>query len=701
MNPNHLIKISSPFLQRRAECLGQVASYFNLPACARSLGLIGLIGLASLFPIQANPQPSSFGVWDRGEAMDFKEYPFLRGTSCDAPWDAVEKKPGVYDWSVMDEALEHASKNKISVYLSFEAGPKTPDWVYEKGVPKVLTNNERHEDKFPHYPYYSDPKYKMYFHRFLTEVAKRIRSYPKDKKERIAFIQVKTGCTGDECAYKGEPLDRKYSLERESAAWQKFRLETFAMYAKLFNSDSDLKISLLFNDLAPESQEEGKHDFSEMWHWATKTLKDGFGIKNGALSRGHHLCGEAPAMTTYLPYLVAPKELTLFRRSEMDQTWTRPLYQLNVPLNFYWGAINALNSGQSVWDVTKGAIVASKEQGFDYSFYFFNKYAGQIYPKTATDAFCALHKGLDAADTKAYPEAKFGKAERKNVDRMLKICAEFAKYGAAVDDENALKMGQVAQRGDQTGFNDVGWLIWPDNYSRLLEQIDADATSIPLWRVGGPITPTSSIYSRFARSFEHVSGKDAMYFRLHEGFSQDAKPKVMTITVVWYDGQAGSTWKLNYDAGSSAMKTAVTVTGKGDNKWHHEVIALRDAVFRRGGTKGSDFALVNADTKNDIFSLVEVHRGEPEVPPLRPPTNWRVVPNEKGTKYDKNEGSDKNEESDSDKGRDSNKESSSNARSNNKPNKADKADNKNKADKADKKNKADKPDKIKKNKGSK
>ena len=66
---------------------------------------------------------------------------------------------------------------------------------------------------------------------------------------------------------------------------------------------------------------------------------------------------------------------------------------------------------------------ASKEQGFDYSFHFFNRYAGHIYPATATDAFCALHKGMDAADTAAYPEAEFGKASHENFDRMLKICA--------------------------------------------------------------------------------------------------------------------------------------------------------------------------------------------------------------------------------------------------------------------------------------
>jgi hypothetical protein len=401
----------------------------------------------------------------------------------------------------------------------------------------------------------------------------------------------------------------------------------------LFGPESGLNISLLLNDVVPET-EDGRSAHAEVWQWATTNLREGFGIKNGALSRGHHLSGERAAVSTFLPYLVAPKGLTLFRRSEMDQTWTRPWYQLNVPLNFYWGAINALNSGQSIWDVSKVAMQVSKEQGFDYSFYFFNKYAGQIYPATATDAFCALHKGLDAADTKAYPVATYGPASHKNVERMEKIVAAYAKYGAAIDDRRVLAFGQVQQRGDQAGFNDVGWDIWPDNYSRLLEQIDADATSIPRWRIGGPITPTSPIYSRFGRGFEHASGKNALYFRLHDGFSADAGPKVMSITVVWYDGQEGSSWRLDYDAGAPTMKTALSVTGKGDKQWHHEAVTLRDAVFRHGGTKGADLALVNTDAKDDIFSLIEVHRGEPEHPALRPSTDYRVDSRYgKGTKY--------------------------------------------------------------------
>jgi len=609
---------------------------FLFASHARKLSFICFICLFSFTNINAQPSTSSFGVWDRGEAMNPKEYPFIRGTSCDAPWNEVEKIAGVYDWSVMDQAIERASKDNISLYFSFEAGPKTPDWAYENGVPKVFSDDKRHEDKFPYYPYYLSHSYKMYYHRFLTEVAKHISSYPREKRKCIAFIQVKTGCTGDECPYKGNAIDSKYRLDTNDKAWQQFRLETFELYAKLFYKDSDLKISLLLNGVSPE--EDGKKGHGELWKWATNTLKDGFGIKNGALSRGHHLSGERSAMSNFLPYLVDPQGFTLFRRSEMDQTWTRPWYQLNVQLNFYWGAINALNSGQSVWDVSKSAMQVSKEQGFDYSFYFFNRYAGQIYPATATDAFCALHKGLDAADTQAYPEAKYGNASHGNVERMENIIAEYAKYGAAIDDKSALTMGQVKQRGDQAGFNDVGWEIWPDNYSRLLYQIEPDVTSIPLWRIGGPITSTSSIYSRFARGFEHTSGKDALYFKLHKGFSQDAKPKVMSITVVWFDKEVGSSWKLVYDAGTANMKTAMIVNGKGDKKWHHEVVTIKDAVFRYGGPKGSDFALVNSDDKDDIFSLVEVHRGEQELPALRPPNSVHAFDGySRGTKYGKGE----------------------------------------------------------------
>lgn len=609
------------------------SNYFNSTG---KIILINLFFLANLAIAQSGPPISSYGVWDRGFEHDVKSYPFIRGASSDCPWDEVEKKSGVYDWSSMDGAVEKASKNNMSVYFSFEAGPKTPDWAYEEGVPKVTTNDQIH-DKFPYYPYYLSPIYKKLYTRFISEAAKHIRSYPKEKQAHIAFIQVKTGCTGDETPYKGESNDKNYDLPKSGTEWQNFRIECFDLYAQLFDQ-TEPKISLLFGSISGDEDGGKAGKNQQQWDWVTKNIKGVLGVKAGTLSRGSHFTDEKTIVNIWRKYLIDPKGLKFFARSEMDQSWQRPVFQINVQMNFYWAAINALNLGQSIWDVSSGAMESGKEQGFDYSFFFFDKYAGQIYPNTATNAFCALHKGLDYADTVAYPESEFGPASQKNTDRADKIAAVYAKYGAAIDDEKALTMGQVKQRGNQSGLNDVGWKIWSDNYSRLLYQIDADQTSIPLWRVNGPITATSSIYDRFARSFEHVSGKDALYFKLHEGFSQDAKPKVMTINIVWFDKQVGSSWKLDYDGGGKVMKTAMTVTGKGDKKWHHETITIKDAVFRYGGSKGSDLAIVNTDDKDDIFSIIEVKRGEKDVPALLPQAENRAFAgHNKGTKYGKGE----------------------------------------------------------------
>jgi hypothetical protein len=115
-----------------------------------------------------------------------------------------------------------------------------------------------------------------------------------------------------------------------------------------------------------------------------------------------------------------------------------------------------------------------------------------------------------------------------------------------------------------------------------------------------------------------------MHFKLHDGFSEGNDRKAMAITVVWYDATAGSTWRLDYDAGKSGMKTALNITGKGDKQWHHERVIIDDAILRHGGTKGADFSLVNTDAKDDIFSLIEVHRGRLDTPPLLPPTDFKV-----------------------------------------------------------------------------
>ena len=47
-------------------------------------------------------------------------------------------------------------------------------------------------------------------------------------------------------------------------------------------------------------------------------------------------------------------------------------------------------------------------------------------------------------------------------------------------------------------------------------------------------------------------------------------------------------------------------------------------MLRHGGARGADFTLVNTDDKDDIFSLIEVHRGRLETPVLLPPLVYKV-----------------------------------------------------------------------------
>ncbi|MEJ7672666.1 MAG: hypothetical protein WKF59_08120 [Chitinophagaceae bacterium] len=57
------------------------------------------------------------------------------------------------------------------------------------------------------------------------------------------------------------------------------------------------------------------------------------------------------------------------------------------------------------------AYVQQTRQAQIITFRFFNQYAGQRDPATATGAFCILRDVLDIADTDRFPESEFGKQE--------------------------------------------------------------------------------------------------------------------------------------------------------------------------------------------------------------------------------------------------------------------------------------------------
>ncbi len=568
--------------------------YF-LIAIASAFSTLYLTAQTPILPI------NSYGVWDRSNAFNISvdtAYRYLRGISADVFWEDVQAlDSNHYDWSAIQGILQTANTNNQMVNISVGVGPDAPSWIYSNGVPGVMTDDTQHPG-WTQYPYYLDPDYQRYYFRLIDSFGVFLRTLPANLFAHIAYVQVKTGCTGDEVAYKGNPLDTSFNIS--NADWRTFRLGAFEKFRVTLNTgSSSTKVGLLFNNIDPIDQ-------PNEWQWVLTNITYGFGIKGGAYGRGHHLSDELTYKNTWTPYLVNPQGQQLFSAAEQDQTWTAPLYQINVPLGFYWGAISGLNTGLSVWLVTQSALNEAQVKPELHSiFRMFNKYAGQIYPTTANAAYIIFHEGLNSANTNKFPVATFGNASQSNQARYTAICNAYVARGAKMDDVYAATKGQVYQRANQTGYNDAGWNIEEGNYERWITQIKPDSTSVGLFRIRGTIDTNSSMYDRFARSFQNSSGKNALYFKFHPNLFSLKVPDSLTFKITWLDKTQNSTWAFKF-YNSTGLQTALGVTGIGDNQWKTINVVLHNPVINQDGILGSDFMLVNTDGIDDIFHGIKV-----------------------------------------------------------------------------------------------
>ena len=543
---------------------------------------------------------NSYGVWDRSNAYNISvdtEYNYLKGISADVNWEDVQANNSTqYDWSEIETILQTAYNNNQMVNISVGVGPDAPAWIYANGVPRVFTNDTQHN--WTQYPYYLDTDYKTYYFNMIVNFGTFLRSLPANLFNQIAYIQVKTGCTGDEVAYKGTPNNSTYIIPDNQ--WRTFRLDTFEKFRAAFNTgNTSTQIGLLFNNIDPV-------DEPLEWQWVLNNVTYGFGTKGGAYGRGHHLSDELDFKTTWTPYLINPLGLHLFSAAEMDQTWTKPYYQINVPLGFYWGALSGLNTGLSVWLVTQSALQAAQTRPELHDvFKMFNKYSKQVYPSTATAAYSIFHEGLNSQNTVKFPVSIYGQANKQNTARYTAICNAYAGRGAQMDDLPAATQGQVYQRDQQTGYNDAGWNIEEGNYERWITQINPDLTSIGLFRVRGVINSSSSKYDRFARSFQNSSGKNTMYFKFNSDVFSLSAPASLTFKITWLDKNQNSTWALKY-YNASGLQTALNITGVGDNQWKTANVTLQNPIINQNGVFGSNFMLVNTDNIDDIFHGIEI-----------------------------------------------------------------------------------------------
>jgi hypothetical protein len=573
-----------------------------------------LLGLVLFFITKSHSQSlpiTSYGVWDRGAGVVDYSNPnsdFIKGIEISANWDEIQPNgPGTNcDFSLFQQKLDLAVTHDKKIRFSINVGPDCPSWLFSNGVPLVNVtiapnSNQNYANR---HPYYLDQEYKTYYFEIIRQFALFLRNQPQSKFNHIAFVQVKTGATGDEEPYKGTVNNAIYEIN--SANWQLFRLEAFDKFKEYFNDVSTRKIVLTFNNVDPVEE-------PDAYNYVMTQLDPilGFGIKGGAYNRGHHLSDEQTYKEQWNPFLINPIVSSsnptgrkLFSASEMDQSWSRGFFALNYEIGFYWSALGGINTGLSCTNITESAMTyALANPGIIDIFKMYNRYAQQVYPVSATTAFSVFHEGLNSADTVKFPVATYGTASRSNIARYQNICEAYVNRGARLDDLSFVTSGQVNQRENQQFYNDVGWEICEGNIERFMTQINPDATSIGLFRVRGTITSTSSKYDRFARSFENSTGKNTMYFKLHNELS--ATNKNLKFTIIWLDKTAGSTWAFKYR--NSTGLQAIPFTGTGTNQWRTEIFNIIDGVMNQGGVNGSDFMLVNTDSFDDIFNGIEMN----------------------------------------------------------------------------------------------
>ncbi|MBT8042287.1 MAG: hypothetical protein KJN98_03890, partial [Pontiella sp.] len=83
---------------------------------------------------------SSWAGWRPGQ-VSREDCPELRSVPLILKWNQLETAPGKYSFEKrLGEPLRLADMDDLHVTLMIWVGPACPSWIYEKGVPVVITD---------------------------------------------------------------------------------------------------------------------------------------------------------------------------------------------------------------------------------------------------------------------------------------------------------------------------------------------------------------------------------------------------------------------------------------------------------------------------------------------------------------------------------------------------------------------------------
>ena len=547
------------------------------------------------------PQWAGFFTNCKSEKIDTERFPFIKGAADRIKWADIETSPEVYDWSKMDSQIRNAVKGKYFYYFVLWTGPHSPEWIYEQGVPKVAVKGSKGKDFFP---YYLDQNYINYFNRLIFKLADHIASLTEEERNVFAFIQPAFGSTGDRQLYKGTPVDQKYKISAQQ--YLEFCSGATKRFYEAFNKPELKHIKFLFNvddESNPTVLKEAKGTkVGELLYanWLRQNYPIELRKQQFTIAIGYQANGEIKQDTELRPsFFGLNGKKPEFVRGEFSKFGQGGIFQENPVWNYYWTAISTVDRGLDLWEVDYNIV---KTGQYDEGFAFASRYSYYKQSQTSPYAFIALRDVLDSADTLRFPERRYGIAKQSNADRVNKIEEEFKKYGAKVGDlPAATALSGSNYLYEAKAMNDVGFELIARNYNRFIIQIDANETSVGLWRVG----PTDQPYGRYARGFENSSGRNRMYFDLDDNFLSLKAKESITLKIIYLNKGTGK-FSIRYDSLIDHDKIAATISKTNSGRWVSKSITITNGAFANKGPRNSDFSLVNEDNEDDVFHMIEI-----------------------------------------------------------------------------------------------
>lgn len=109
-------------------------------------------------------------------SLDCWDNPNVTGIALRAAWSVLERSPGQFDWSYIDEAIRIAGARKKLVAVSAIAGVNSPDWVF--GSAKLLQLTGRDAKRRGTAPAPWDPNYLSAWKAFVQALGARYDGNP-------------------------------------------------------------------------------------------------------------------------------------------------------------------------------------------------------------------------------------------------------------------------------------------------------------------------------------------------------------------------------------------------------------------------------------------------------------------------------------------------------------------------------------------